>query len=200
MCRVRARNAVITLALLAVAGCAGEQEASFIPTEDDPDPSQRIPGVAVYEEINAPHVQRSEQVDYERVPPTGGPHDVAWAECTGTVYEVAVRNENMVHSLEHGAVWIAYHPELVAGEDLEALVTRVQGQPYTMLSPYPDLPTPISLQAWGRQLRVNDAQDERIDQFLQALRANPYTSPEPGAPCEAFPGTFDLADPPKFGT
>jgi hypothetical protein len=106
----------------------------------------------------------------------------------------------MVHSLEHGAVWIAYHPERISGDALQALIRRVQGQPYTMLSPYPDLPVPISLQAWGHQLWVDDAGDQRIDQFLQGLRANPYTSPEPGSPCEAYPGMFDASNPPPFGS
>lgn len=106
----------------------------------------------------------------------------------------------MVHSLEHGAVWIAYDPQRISGAALQDLVERVQGQPYTMLSPYPDLPAPISLQAWGHQLRVDNADDSRIDHFIQALRSNPYTSPEAGAPCEAYPGTFDPASPPLLGS
>lgn len=197
---MQARNALIAVILpAAVAGCGMGQE-SFVPTETDQDPARRIPGLEIYTETNTTHVPPTEQVPYDRVPPTGGPHDLAWADCTGTVYDVAVRNENMVHSLEHGAVWIAYHPEQISGQALQALVSRVQGQPYTMLSPYPELPAPISLQAWGHQLRVDDAQDPRIDQFLQALRANPYTSPEAGSPCEAYPGTFDPANPPPLGS
>lgn len=193
------RNTVIAAMLLTVTSCGVEQE-SFVPTEADQDPARRIPGVQVFEDTNTTHVSGTERVEYDRVPPTGGPHDLVWAECTGTVYDVAVRNENMVHSLEHGAVWITYDPERVSGQGLQELVRRVQGQPYTMLSPYPDLPAPISLQSWGHQLRVDDAGDKRIDQFLQALRANPYSSPEPGSPCEAYPGTFDSADPPRFGS
>ncbi|HEX2298524.1 MAG TPA: DUF3105 domain-containing protein [Pseudonocardiaceae bacterium] len=195
-----ARNALLAalLPVVAVAGCGAGQE-SFIPTENDQDPARRIAGIKVFAETNTTHVPSTEQVPYERIPPTGGPHDLVWAECTGTVYDTPVRNENMVHSLEHGAVWIAYHPEQVSGPQLQALVRRVQGQPYTMLSPYPDLPAPISLQAWGHQLQVDDAQDERIDQFLQALRANPYTSPEAGSPCEST-GTFDPVNPPPLGS
>ena len=93
-------------------------------------------------------------------------------------------------------MWIAYDPQQVSGEALQDLVTRVQGQPYTMLSPYPELPAPISLQAWGHQLRVDSVEDSRIDHFIQALRSNPYTSPEAGSPCEAYPGAFDPASPP----
>ncbi|MGH4025443.1 MAG: DUF3105 domain-containing protein [Pseudonocardiaceae bacterium] len=200
---MRARNALITAILsvatsVAAVGCGTGQE-SYIPTETDQDPARRIPGIQVFNETNTTHVPATERVPYPRVPPTGGPHDLVWAECTGSVYTTPVRNEHMVHSLEHGAVWIAYRPEQVSGPALQTLVSRVQGQPYTMLSPYPDLPAPISMQAWGHQLQVDGAQDERIDHFLQALRSNPYTSPEAGSPCESI-GTFDPANPPPLGS
>lgn len=192
------RPVLIALLVLVATGCGTWQE-SFVPTETDRDPARRIPGVQFFED-RASHVPSTERVDYAHLPPTGGPHDLIWAACTGTVYEVAVRNENMVHSLEHGAVWIAYDPARISGEALQRLVVRVVGQPYTMLSPYPDLPAPISLQAWGHQLQLDEAEDSRIDHFLQALRSNPYTSPEAGSPCEAYPGAFDPVNPPKLGS
>lgn len=194
---MRARNVLTVAVLLAVAGCGAAPE-SFAPTETDQDPARRIPGVQVFQEAKPDHVVAPAKVSYTRVPPTGGAHDVVWADCTGTVYKTAVRNENMVHALEHGAVWIAYNSDRVSGTALQALVRRVQGQPYTMLSPYPNLPTPISLQAWGHQLRVDSAEDPRIDRFLQALRSNPYTNPEPGSPCAAYRDLFDPANPPPF--
>ncbi len=45
-------------------------------------------------------------VDYPESPPYGGDHDLAWADCTGTIYPEPIRSENAVHSLEHGAVWV----------------------------------------------------------------------------------------------
>jgi hypothetical protein len=104
----------------------------------------------------------------------------------------------MVHALEHGAVWIAYDPETVRASDLEALAAKVDGQPYLMLSPYPNLDAPVSLQSWGHQLKLYEADDERIDQFITALRDNRYTTPEPGAPCGTSPDGFDVANPPPF--
>ena len=135
---------------------------------------------------------------YDKHPPLGGAHDQAWANCNGAVYEQAVRTEQMVHSLEHGAVWIAYDPGALAESDVALLAERVEGQPYLMLSPYPGIDKPISLQSWGHQLKVDRADDERIDQFIQALRDNEYTTPEPGAPCDTDPAVFDPANPPAF--
>jgi hypothetical protein len=52
------------------------------------------------------------------------------------------------------------------------------------MSPYPDQESPIALTAWGVQLGVDDADDQRIDEFLTTYRSGPQ-SPEPGATCEA---------------
>ncbi len=175
-----------------------EALAAFTPTAQNQDPAAQIPGITVQRIDAAGHVTAPERVAYQTFPPFAGAHDGVWAQCTGTVYEVPVRNENMVHALEHGAVWIAYNPEQVTGAALQSLVDRVEGQDYLMLSPYPGLESPVSLQSWGHQLTVPSADDPRIDQFIRALRLNQYTHPEVGASCEVPAGAFDPANPPPF--
>ncbi|EOD67040.1 DUF3105 domain-containing protein [Amycolatopsis vancoresmycina] len=174
--------------------------ASFAPTTSDPDPSKRIPGVVTATYTGSVHVLPTERVAYDKTPPFGGPHDGYWAACTGVVYPNAVRTENMVHALEHGAVWIAYNPQQVTGDALNLLSVRVKGKPFTMMSPYPGLDKPISLQSWGHQLKLDDANDARIDEFIAALRTNPNgVYPEVGASCDALgPGQFDPDNPPAF--
>lgn len=146
------------------------------------------------------HANPGQRVAYTKAPPDGGRHDPVWADCNGTVYPMPVRDEHMVHALEHGAVWIAYDPTRVEGADLDALTERVERQPYLMLSPYPGMDEPISLQSWGHQLALSDADDERIDQFITALRENEYTSPEPGARCDSDGTEFDVTNPPPLET
>ncbi len=133
------------------------------------------------------HVSPTQRVAYDRFPPVGGPHDAEWADCNGTVYTVAVRDENMVHTLEHGAIWIAYNPAKIAAGDLAVLTALVKGKSYISLTPYPTLDRPISVQAWAHQLKVDSASDVRIRQFITALQANPYIAPEPNGEC-AQPG------------
>lgn len=208
-----ARRALVAAAagLVLLTGCGtasggGDAAASttrppdpraFEPTERNPDPSKAIEGVVVT--TYAPsHVHPGQRVAYDKAPPYGGRHDPIWADCTGTVYARAVRNENMVHALEHGAVWIAYDPARVRGRALAALAAKVDGQPYLMLSPYPGLDRPVSVQSWGHQLKVADPGDPRLDLFIAALRRNPYTAPEAGAPCGTNPATFDVTNPPPF--
>lgn len=200
---VAAVLAVVVFAVVVVgyASTAGRTErealAPFTPSAANQDPSSQIRGV-VSEEYQSPagHVEPQQRVAYRQFPPFGGSHDGIWAACNGVVYDTAVRNENMVHSLEHGAVWIAYNPDRIRGGALQSLVDRVQ--PFTMLSPYPSLDSPISLQSWEHQLKLADPADPRIDQFIRALRKNPYTRPEPQGTCDVLPAAFDLDNPPPF--
>jgi len=173
--------------------------AAFTPSAENPDPSTKIDGIVTENYDNARgHITAVQRVAYDKFPPFGGPHDEVWADCNGRVYASPVRNENMVHPLEHGAVWIAYNPDQVTGDALEKLKDRVEGQTYIMISPYPDLDRPISLQSWGHQLKVDNADDIRIDRFIRALRLNENVYPEVGATCDADPGTFSVDSPPPF--
>ncbi|WP_016699862.1 DUF3105 domain-containing protein [Actinoalloteichus spitiensis] len=171
---------------------------AFTPSEENQNPALDIEGVTSEEYAGQLHVVAPQRVAYEEFPPNGGPHDEVWAGCNGVVYDVPVRNENMVHSLEHGAVWIAYNEDQIQGEDLETLRNKVLGEPAMMMSPYPDLDSPISLQAWGHRLKVDSADDERIDQFITALQLNAYVYPEIGATCMPNPARFDVDNPPPF--
>lgn len=128
-----------------------------------------------------------EQVDYsgQELPPVGGIHSGVWQNCG--IYDQPVEAKNAVHSMEHGAVWVTYHPELPAG-DVESLQDTVRGQPFVLLSPYPELRSPIVMTAWGIQLELDSAGDSRIDDFINRYQRGPQT-PEPGAPCSDGAGS-----------
>jgi hypothetical protein len=178
---------------------AQEALAKFTPSPTNQDPSTQSPGVVTQAYAGGQHVTPDKQVAYTHNPPFGGAHDGFWAACNGAVYPGAVRSENLVHSLEHGAIWIAYNPDQVGGDALKTLQGKVDGERYTVMSPYPGLDSPISLQSWGHQLKLTDANDPRIDQFISSLRQNRYTHPEVGASCDATgPGAFDQDNPPPF--
>jgi len=123
-------------------------------------------------------------VTYEQTPPVGGPHDYEWADCTGTVYDVDIRHENAVHSMEHGATWITYDPARVGEDDVAALADMVEGTSGLVLSPYEGQPSPISLQSWNHQLSVDSVTDERIQQYADFMTFNDEFYPEVGASCE----------------
>ncbi len=124
----------------------------------------------------------------ESAPPAGGDHNSAPSSCM--VYDKAIANEHAVHSLEHGAVWITYQPELPK-KDVDDLKKLVEGDPYRMLSPYPGLKSKVSLQAWGEQLFVDKVSDSRVKKFLDLFTSGPQTR-EPGAACQGTTATGPL--------
>jgi len=122
-----------------------------------------------------------QDVEYttEGLPPVGGVHSPMWQTCG--IYDQPVEDKNAVHSMEHGAVWITYQPELPA-EDVDTLRDLVGDQSYLLLSPYPGLKSAVVLTAWGVQLEVESASDKRIANFIDTYRIGPQT-PEFGASC-----------------
>lgn len=123
-------------------------------------------------------------IENTSLPPVGGIHDPAWQNCG--IYDSPVEVSNAIHSMEHGAVWITYHPDLDS-ETVAQLREIVGDETYLLLSPYPDLASEIVLTAWGVQLEVDSPDDERVEQFISVYRNGPQT-PEPGASCSGGVG------------
>ena len=124
-------------------------------------------------------------VDYAQSPPVGGEHNPVWLNAG--FYEEPVRNEIAVHTLEHGAVWITYNLDLPT-DQFETIRDLVQDQNCVIASPYEDLPSPVVASAWGKQLRLDSADDPNLEQFVSAYRQGPQT-PEPGAACTGGVGS-----------
>ncbi|MFE9695096.1 DUF3105 domain-containing protein [Micromonospora sp. NPDC005806] len=146
-------------------------------------PSPTISGLVDYRSSDPKMLTRNHvrgTVAYPVSPPVGGDHNPVWQDCMGDVYPAAIANENAVHSLEHGAVWITYRPDLPA-DQIETLAGKVRGTPYLFMSPFPGLDRPISLQAWGLQPKVDTATDPRIEEFIRQFRIT--AAPERGASC-----------------
>lgn len=142
-----------------------------------------IEGVQTFEDLPRDHV--SGQVSYEQTPPAGGQHNQVWQNCG--IYDEPVQNENAVHSLEHGSVWITYRPDL-PDDQVERLRDLVRGEQFLLLSPYPELPSPVVASAWGLQLQLDDADDPRLEQFIREYQKGPQTL-EQNAICTNGVGT-----------
>jgi hypothetical protein len=134
-------------------------------------------GVQSFSGITAGH--SSEPVAYDQHPPVGGVHDPVWQNCG--YYAAPIRNENAVHSLEHGAVWITYQPDLPM-DQVATLRELAESQSFILVSPMDDLPAPVVASAWARQLQLESADEERLSEFVRSFRLSPE-APEPGASC-----------------
>ena len=171
--QLRNRLGLAIIAALVVAG-VGYGLFSYVQGQRD---REAPAGVQTFADVPRGHTQNP--VSYPQTPPVGGEHSPVWQNCG--FYAKPVANENAVHSLEHGAVWITYRPDL-PGDQIDTLRKLADGQTHVLVSPYPDLPAPVVASAWGRQLTLDSASDSRLDQFVRAFRQGPQT-PEPGASC-----------------
>ena len=129
-------------------------------------------------------------ISYTENPPLGGPHNVVWQNCG--VYEVPIHNEHAVHSLEHGAIWITYRPDLPQGQ-IQRL-RDLAADEFMLLSPYPGLPGPVVASAWNNQITLQSASDPALPAFISKYKNNPQTTPEFGAPCAGGTSAVGTAD------
>ena len=119
----------------------------------------------------------TEPVTYPQTPPVGGPHHFTWETCV--FRDRPVTSETAVHSLEHGAIWITYRPDLPA-DQLAVLAQLGTNRKDVLVSRWDvGLPSPVVASSWGRQLKLDSATDPRLMQFIQAFTGR---GPE-SAPC-----------------
>jgi hypothetical protein len=144
-------------------------------------------GVQEFDVSGGVNNHTQDPVSYDQDPPVGGPHNPVWQNAA--FYSEPIRNENAVHTMEHGAVWITYSPDLPQDQK-DTIQQIVESQDCLLASPYPDLPedSPVVASAWGAQLRLESADDPNLERFVNAYRKGPQT-PEPGATCSG--GTSD---------
>lgn len=140
-----------------------------------------VAGVQTWPDIEFGHVNTP--VDYEELydsnPPVGGIHNPVWLNCG--VYSEPQQNENAVHSLEHGAVWVTYNPDELDEAEVQELASQLPDT-YSILSPYPGLDAPVVASAWGVQVKLDGVDDERLGDFVEKYWQSENV-PERGAPC-----------------
>lgn len=155
---------------LAGAELGPNEESNMAPAGGaEPDPARPLPddppeGVRLYPATTNETVEGP--VEYPRQPPTNGDHDPLWQNCG--FYEQPVQDRHAVHSMDHGAVWISYRPDLPA-EQIAAL--REYGtERYVLVSPYPGQEAPVVATAWRLQLKLDGPDDPRLREFVDAFR------------------------------
>ncbi len=141
-----------------------------------------IPGLQNFGTLTSVHVDPT-PVDYlaqyEMDPPAGGDHFSVWLNCG--IYDQPQQNENAVHALEHGAVWVTYDPDALDADAVAALRSAMPST-YAILSPYPGLPAPVVASAWANQVQLTGPDDPNLELFIQKFW-KAASAPEPGALC-----------------
>lgn len=163
----------IALAALLLLG-VGYGAYSWLTSRDE---NRQPEGVVAYNYTGGEHT--NDAVAYSESPPVGGTHNPAWQTCQ--YYDGRVANENVVHSLEHGAVWVTYTAD-ISEEDKERLQNWADDRPYLLVSEYDDQESPFVFTGWSNQLALDSLDDKRATQFMNYYIQGPQT-PERGASC-----------------
>ncbi|MDP8948809.1 MAG: DUF3105 domain-containing protein [Actinomycetota bacterium] len=160
-----------------------EKEDTAMPASGrEEDPAQALPenppeGVETFPATTNGNVQGS--ITYDQDPPTNGDHAPYWLNCG--FYSSSVENEAAVHSMDHGAVWITYRPDLP--EDQVNTLRDLAREDYVLVSPYQGLRAPVISTAWRNQLELEGADDPRLRQFVDQFRVS-ETAPRSGNGCD----------------
>lgn len=124
-------------------------------------------------------------VEYGLQPPAGGAHSPVWLNCG--FYDEPSPDENIVHALEHGAVWLAYSPDLDE-DQVDVIHELARANAKVVATPYPDLPdgAAVVATAWARQLTLDTVEDERLTEFVVQYQDGSQ-SPEAEVTCSGSP-------------
>lgn len=118
---------------------------------------------------------------YNSNPPTSGDH---WPQpADWGIYLSPLPDEQLVHNLEHGGIWISYKDlDTDAITKLGALAKKYPQA--VIITPRAQNESKIALASWGRLDTFDVLDIERIEKFIQA---NINKSPEPLANLEQVP-------------
>ncbi|MDO8561125.1 MAG: DUF3105 domain-containing protein [bacterium] len=131
---------------------------------------KNLPGT-LYPQTGRTHILAgTHNPNYNSNPPTSGNH---WANpADWGVYDKELPDEEVIHNLEHGGIWISYKPDI--SEDIRKKLEGFYQKfgSHIIITPRSANDADIALAAWQRldKFNVADYSDERVDKFIKAYR------------------------------
>ncbi|MEE3037770.1 MAG: DUF3105 domain-containing protein, partial [Bacteroidota bacterium] len=133
----------------------------------------------------SPHINLPNEICYTISPPSSGPHRSSWAKWGEYEY---LPPQRWLHNLEHGGIAFLYHPcaEQSVIDSLRNIACSMPddetGAFRWVLTPYPNLPSKISIVAWEWSYSKNSVDSDEIFTFiLEHYRQAPEDFPHDGS-------------------
>lgn len=172
--------AVLVIAGFAVGGLAGGRGA--VPT---PTGSQQgyVEGIGVQEPIQGSvHLPEGTEIQYASFPPSSGNHWPPNVIRRCGFYEQGLRDEVLVHHLEHSNIVVSYNlPDPAQVDQLRGVMDSIGiANVWSITRSYDKIPQgQVAVTAWGVLDTMNGVDGERISRFIQAYAGNlgPETVP-----------------------
>ena len=137
-------------------------------------PEKPAPGIA-FPILGREHIPvGTYHSEYNSNPPTSGSHYAEEAEWG--VYQNELPDEQLIHNLEHGGIWISYKPGIdpAIKAKLESIGNKYKKA--VIVVPRAKNDSMIALASWGRLEKLDNFNEAEIINFIDA---NKNKSPEP---------------------
>lgn len=131
--------------------------------------SSPVEGTVDFDIVGRNHItQGTPGSGYNSNPPSSGPH---WpAPVKNGVYDSLLADEQLIHNLEHGYVWIAYRGDV--GDEVKSQLKKIVEDDdwKVVMVPRDKNETKIALVAWGRVLSMEEPDYEKVKTFIKTYR------------------------------
>ena len=140
--------------------------------------SQEVEGTQVFDIVSRDHIaQGTTGSGYNSNPPSSGPH---WqGPAKNGFYDSSLPDEQLLHNLEHGHVWIAFKPDV--GDEIKSKIREItQKEDWKVVAaPRETNDATIALVAWGRVLKMDEPDYAKAEDFITTYRnRGPEKTPE----------------------
>lgn len=131
--------------------------------------SREVEGTQVFKAVSREHIQAgTDGFGYNSNPPSSGPH---WpSPAKNGVYDAALRDEQLIHNLEHGHIWISYKSD--APDEVKTKLKEIVEKDSwkIVLEPRDANDSMIALVGWARVLKLESLDEQRIKDFISTYR------------------------------
>ncbi len=151
----------------------------FYKLADKQTPTVPAPG-EFFSSLGQQHIDPgSSHPAYNSNPPTSGWHYPQPAQ--SGIYDTELPDEQLIHNLEHGQIWITYKPDLPK-DQVEALANIAKSYGSKMImEPRKENDSPIVIVAWQHLFKLNTVDEAKIKAFAGAYRGRgPESVPDYG--------------------